>query len=79
MQARQGEVRKSWFRCDRYYHTDEGWWFLTRENNQFGPFSSHKDAETELLLYLRNKNVYHGLIEQDSPPEHPSSPPKRSS
>jgi len=63
MAVRAGEAQKSWFRSDRYYHTDQGWWFLTRENGEQGPFVSQKDAEQEFCLYLRNLRVFEGLFE----------------
>ncbi|MET1253662.1 DUF6316 family protein [Aliikangiella maris] len=53
MQYRAGESEKSWFRSDRYYHTNEGWWFTTREQSQEGPFISKNEAENELILYIR--------------------------
>ncbi len=53
MQNRSGEQKKTWFRSERYYHTNDGWWFLTREQSQEGPFDSQKEAENELILYIR--------------------------
>lgn len=65
MQVRHGEENKPWLRSDRFYHTSEGWWFQTRENTQQGPFSSHKDAEAELMLYIRQVYVYENLFEDE--------------
>ena len=65
MEARAGEASKSWFRSERFYHTGDGWWFLTRENAEFGPFISQKDAEQELCLYIRNLQIYQGMFDQD--------------
>jgi len=62
MSVRKGEDSKSWFRTERYYHTGEGWWFMTRENGERGPYESHKDAEQEFFIYLRNLRVYDGLL-----------------
>jgi hypothetical protein len=56
MLVRAGEAKKTWFRSERFFHTDEGWYFITRENTQEGPFSSHKEAENELTLYIRHLN-----------------------
>ena len=56
MAARSGELSKVWFRSDRFIHTDQGWYFVTRECNQQGPFFSHKEAENELNLYIRQQN-----------------------
>ena len=66
MHVRQGEDNKSWFRSDRFYHTNEGWWFQTREKTELGPFSSHKDAEAELTLYIRQLHVYENLFEDET-------------
>lgn len=70
MKLRAGEVSKAWFRSDRFYHTPDGWWFQTRENTEEGPFASHKDAENELCLYIRQNNTFIGVfnsIEKVSP------------
>ena len=66
MSVRHGEENKSWFRSDRFYHTNEGWWFQTRENTEQGPFSSHHDAEAELSLYIRQINVYETMFEKET-------------
>ena len=63
MEVRQGEERKAWFRTERFYHSNDGWWFFTRETGQEGPFVSQKDAEQEFFLYLRNLTVYNGLFD----------------
>ena len=56
MRTRAGEAARPWFRTDRFYHTAEGWWFLTREKSEEGPFVSQNDAENELILYIRHSN-----------------------
>lgn len=56
MRTRTGEAARPWFRSDRYYHTGEGWWFMTRENQELGPFISQYEAENELVLYVRQVN-----------------------
>jgi len=56
MEIRAGEAVRPWFRTERYYHTNEGWWFLTREQTEEGPFSSQLEAENELSFYVRNAN-----------------------
>ncbi len=56
MAVRNGELSKSWFRSDRFIHTNQGWFFVTREQNQQGPFTSHKEAENELNLYIRQQS-----------------------
>ena len=56
MHTRSGESARPWFRSERYYHTGEGWWTMTRENDELGPFDSHLEAENELVLYIRAIN-----------------------
>ena len=57
MRRRIGEKVKAWFRSERFYHTGLGWWFMTREGAEFGPFVSEKDAESELCLCIRSVNL----------------------
>ncbi|MCO7224545.1 DUF6316 family protein [Pleionea sp. CnH1-48] len=54
MQVRSGEDKKTWFRSDRFFHTADGWFFITREASQKGPFNTQKEAENELTLYIRH-------------------------
>ncbi|TQV84530.1 DUF6316 family protein [Aliikangiella coralliicola] len=56
MRTRAGEAARPWFRTDRFYHTNEGWWFLTREKTEKGPYVSQLEAEHELIIYIRNAN-----------------------
>ncbi len=53
MHIRAGEASRSWFRSERYYHTIDGWWSMTRENEDLGPFQSQKEAHNELILHIR--------------------------
>jgi hypothetical protein len=57
MRARIGETKSSWFRAERYYHTNHGWWCTTRENSELGPYSTQYEAENELVLYIRKVNL----------------------
>jgi uncharacterized protein DUF6316 len=57
MRTRTGEAARPWFRSERYYHTGDGWWFMTRENTELGPFGSQNEAENELVLYIRQINM----------------------
>ncbi len=54
MTCRAGEEDKTHFRTDRYYCIDGKWYFTTREKIEMGPFDTHKDAESELMLYMRH-------------------------
>ena len=56
MRVRQGEAVRPWFRTERYYHTNDGWWYLTREKTEEGPFASQLEAANELNLYIRRAN-----------------------
>ena len=40
------------FRCNRFYHTPQGWWFSSRDHNEEGPFETLKRAESSLSAYL---------------------------
>ncbi len=54
MHVRSGEQEKTWFRTDRFLRTENGWYFLTREQTQEGPFNSRDEAERELTYYIRH-------------------------
>ena len=56
MAVRSGEAERAWFRSDRFIHTADGWYFITRENSQEGPFRSIQEAQNELMLYIRHSN-----------------------
>lgn len=60
MTVRQGEHDRTWLRNERFQCENNRWYYLTREGSQKGPFNSHKDAERELLLFLRHAgdNLY---------------------
>ena len=57
MRTRKGEPGRPWFRTERYYHTNDGWWFMTREKTEEGPFRSQNEAQNELMLYIRRTNM----------------------
>ncbi|NVJ61606.1 MAG: hypothetical protein HWE27_14515 [Gammaproteobacteria bacterium] len=63
MRVRDGELKKTWFRVDRIFHTNSGWFFITRENTQEGPYLSHNEAESELNVYLEQQGE--GSTSQD--------------
>ncbi|OUS31644.1 hypothetical protein A9Q99_03485 [Gammaproteobacteria bacterium 45_16_T64] len=65
MQVRIGEIDKTWFRCDRFIHLGDGWYFTTRENTQEGPFDNHQDAERELDYYIRTHNRIDSMVDDD--------------
>lgn len=53
MSVRAGEAEKTWFRMDRIFWSGNGYYFLTRESTQEGPFDSRNEAECELNYYIR--------------------------
>lgn len=53
MTVRSGETENAWYRSERYIHTSEGWYFITRENTQEGPFRTMQEAENQLTQYIR--------------------------
>ena len=63
---RLGEASRSWFRCERFYHTADGWWFQTREHTELGPFESQHDAEAEVCLYVRKINLSQNNMSQQN-------------
>lgn len=56
MSVRAGEDTKGWFRSERFLCINSQWYFLTREMTQEGPFESKKEAQMELMLYIRHAN-----------------------
>jgi len=53
MAVRSGEPDCTWYRSNRFIHTADGWYFLTREGTQEGPFKFFMDAKIGLDLYKR--------------------------
>jgi pimeloyl-ACP methyl ester carboxylesterase len=49
---RAGEARRSWFRSDRVFHADGGWYFTTRNEARMGPFASPEAAAEHLAGFL---------------------------
>ena len=52
MIVRSGESHNNWFRSERFYDTHEGWFFVTRENTQQGPYRSENEAKVGLQHYI---------------------------
>ncbi|MBA53971.1 MAG: hypothetical protein CMK89_05900 [Pseudomonadales bacterium] len=63
MVVRAGEQERTWFRGDRIFWSGNGWYFLTREQTQEGPFDSRTEAEQELNYYIR-RVVEWGLLQE---------------
>jgi hypothetical protein len=58
MDVRTGEADKTWYRTDRIFWSGEGWYFLTREQTQEGPFKTREEAGRELNYYIRHMNEW---------------------
>ncbi len=49
---RSGDTRRSHFRSDRVYQADGGWFFMTREQAQVGPFERQEEAQQVLASFI---------------------------
>ena len=45
---RDGETQRNYIRSERVYATDDGWYFMTREQCRMGPFASREEAHMEI-------------------------------
>ncbi len=64
MGNRRLEKPKTWFRSDRFFRSNEKWYFHTREGAAIGPYETRFDAEVDagrLLALLRNTPEEHVL------------------
>ena len=62
MRVRSGDDNKFYFRSERFYQINNGWWVSTRENSELGPFNSEEDASIELCMYIRKINMFDSQI-----------------
>ena len=54
---RKGDTEPhSRFRENRFFHSMEEWYFVTREGTVEGPYEHRAAAEENLEIYLRNVN-----------------------
>ena len=57
---RDEKSKKTWFREDRVFHTNEQWYFHTREGIDVGPYESQLEAEIEASMLkelIKNTNA----------------------
>ena len=47
-----GEERRSYFRSDRVFTVDDGWYFTTRDEERFGPFTTAEEARDKLADFI---------------------------
>lgn len=52
---REGESPKSVFRTDRFCMINGGWYFVTREQTQEGPFNTKGAAQLAVQEYISRK------------------------
>ena len=50
------EEDKVHFKADRFFQQNGEWFYLTRDGEERGPFEDKKDANGDLILYLRAIN-----------------------
>lgn len=63
MYCRVGEVEKTRFRSDRFFTSDNQFFFSTREGEDIGPFPNRSDAERGLKLYIDCMKANAGNVE----------------
>lgn len=52
LRHRAGESRRAWFRSDRVFAADGGWFYTTRNEQRVGPFASREAAAHRLEHFL---------------------------
>lgn len=55
--SRSGEEGKITPRRKRFYLRDNNWYYLTRSDQEHGPFKTLTDAKRDLSLFLRRSGV----------------------
>ena len=48
------EEAKRYFQVDRFVLQNGEWFYTTREGEERGPFESKKEAEADLIVYMRH-------------------------
>lgn len=60
--SRNGESRHIPFRSNRYFCINGTWYFMTREGSQLGPFIDKREAEAELMMFIREKSMQNNAM-----------------
>lgn len=55
---RAGESQTIPFRSDRFFCANGLWYFEARGGVQVGPFDNKADMEAELMLYIRQQQMF---------------------
>ena len=50
-----GDSDKRYFQVDRFVQQNGEWFYTTREGDERGPFVSKKEAEGDLIVYMRHR------------------------
>lgn len=53
------------FQSDRFFRSDGGWYFATREGVNFGPFTVRPDGEKALARYIDTQRTMRRLRARD--------------
>lgn len=63
---RQGEDPRAWFRCDRIFFQNGGWYIATREGIDVGPYANAAAArrDEKHLIKLLTRSAGNGLNDQ---------------
>lgn len=51
------DARSTYYRTDRFYSEEGGWWAKTREGDELGPFDSKQEAKEALSAYIDMQNT----------------------
>jgi len=64
--SRQGEDPRQWFRCDRIFYQNGGWYIATREGIDVGPYANADAArrDEKLLIKLLTRGSGNGFTDQ---------------
>lgn len=52
--VRSGEQHRTYFRTERIFMSNGEWYFAIRDGAPRGPYNTKKEAEVELMLFLRS-------------------------
>jgi hypothetical protein len=52
MEHRQNEEPKTWFRSERFFRSDDKWYFYTREGVTVGPYRTQFEAEVDAEMLM---------------------------
>ncbi|MBX3707665.1 MAG: hypothetical protein KF911_13630 [Pseudomonadales bacterium] len=52
MERRRGEAARLWFRSERFFRSNDSWYFHTREGFEVGPYRQREAAEADAQLLI---------------------------